>query len=262
MARRMVYHALNGSALRRIERRHPPRKTGWCQMVLSGLATGAASTPWELPSWQRKNLKNRAFPLLILDGDGCDRSHGGEGPDCHPPRRRFWKCWTGANCKCLTDRMNQPDVYYVCKYTPVELLNAFGAKCQIFNHMPEGFDKADQIAHPNTCADLEKPFWKRFLRSDIRELVLVNCCDTIRSVYDVLLDSGRMDFLYLIDLLHHPSSCSRERTAAQLKGLAKAYGAYKGTTFDKEAFLNAFSRRKSPSAKLAHLAVLGARMGE
>ena len=156
----------------------------------------------------------------------------------------------------MSDQNNQP-VYYVCKYTPVELLNAFGAKCQIFNHMPEGFDKADQIAHPNLCG-FGKALLEAVLTSDIRELVLVNCCDTIRSVYDVLLDSGRMDFLYLIDLLHHPSSCSRERTAAQLKGLAKAYGAYKGTTFNKEAFLNAFS--KEVPIRAPHLAVLGARM--
>ena len=158
----------------------------------------------------------------------------------------------------MSDQNNQP-VYYVCKYTPVELLNAFGAKCQIFNHMPEGFDKADQIAHPNLCG-FGKALLEAVLTSNIRELVLVNCCDTIRSVYDVLLDSGRMDFLYLIDLLHHPSSCSRERTAAQLKGLAKAYGAYKGTTFNKEAFLNAFS--KEVPIRAPHLAVLGARMGE
>lgn len=158
----------------------------------------------------------------------------------------------------MSEQNNQP-VYYVCKYTPVELLNAFGAKCQIFNHMPEGFDKADQIAHPNLCG-FGKALLEAVLTSDIRELVLVNCCDTIRSVYDVLLDSGRMDFLYLIDLLHHPSSCSRERTAAQLKGLAKAYGAYKGTTFNKEAFLNAFS--KEMPIRAPHLAVLGARMGE
>ena len=158
----------------------------------------------------------------------------------------------------MSEQNNQP-VYYVCKYTPVELLNAFGAKCQIFNHMPEGFDKADQIAHPNLCG-FGKALLEAVLTSDIRELVLVNCCDTIRSVYDVLLDSGRMDFLYLIDLLHHPSSCSRERTAAQLKGLAKAYGAYKGTTFNKEAFLNSFS--KEEPIRAPHLAVLGARMGE
>ena len=38
--------------------------------------------------------------------------------------------------------------YYVCKYTPVELLEALGGECEILNDMPEGFDLAEQVAHP------------------------------------------------------------------------------------------------------------------
>ena len=30
--------------------------------------------------------------------------------------------------------------YYVCKYTPIELLEAFGGECQNLNEMPQGFD--------------------------------------------------------------------------------------------------------------------------
>ena len=33
--------------------------------------------------------------------------------------------------------------YYVCKYTPIELLQAFGGECENLNQMPEGFDLAD-----------------------------------------------------------------------------------------------------------------------
>lgn len=149
--------------------------------------------------------------------------------------------------------------YYVCKYTPVELLKALGGECEILNDMPEGFDLAEQIAHPNICG-FGKTVLEAVLAGNVKELVLVNCCDTIRSVYDILEDSGKMDFLYMIDMLHCDVSCSRERTAVQLKELAAAYGEYKGTTFNKEAFLKAFE----PSERLSdpHLAVLGARMGQ
>ena len=62
----------------------------------------------------------------------------------------------------MSDQNN--NVYYVCKYTPVELLECLGRpSAQIFNHMPEGFDLADQIAHPNICgfgkALLEASSW-------------------------------------------------------------------------------------------------------
>ena len=148
--------------------------------------------------------------------------------------------------------------YYVCKYTPVELLEALGGECEILNDMPEGFDLAEQVAHPNICG-FGKAVLEAVLVGKVKELILVNCCDTIRSVYDILEDSGEMDFLYMVDMLHCDTSCSRERTAAQLKDLARAYGEYKGTTFDKEKFLKAFHPKKRTQDP--HLAVLGARMG-
>ena len=45
----------------------------------------------------------------------------------------------------------------------------------------------------------------------------MSCCDTIRSAYDILLESGKLDFLYILDVLHCDSACSRERMAVQLK---------------------------------------------
>ncbi|MGN0276308.1 MAG: 2-hydroxyacyl-CoA dehydratase subunit D [Hominisplanchenecus sp.] len=78
MARRMVYHALNGSVVRRIEAgiRHAKETKAdgavwfghWgCKHTL-----GAAQLA-------KKKFEEAGIPLLILDGDGCDRSHGGEG---------------------------------------------------------------------------------------------------------------------------------------------------------------------------------------
>lgn len=148
--------------------------------------------------------------------------------------------------------------YYVCKYTPIELLEAFGGECQNLNEMPQGFDHADQIAHPNICG-FGKALLEAVMSGKVKELVLVNCCDTIRSVYDILEDSGKLDFLYIIDVLHCDAECSRERTAVQLKGLAKAYGEYKGTTFDEEKFRQAF--KKPERIVKPHISVLGARMG-
>lgn len=148
--------------------------------------------------------------------------------------------------------------YYVCKYTPIELLEAFGGECQNLNEMPQGFDHADQIAHPNICG-FGKALLEAVMSGKVKELVLVNCCDTIRSVYDILEDSGKLDFLYMIDVLHCDAECSRERTAVQLKGLAKSYGEYKGTTFDEEKFRQAF--KKPEHIVKPHISVLGARMG-
>lgn len=154
--------------------------------------------------------------------------------------------------------MNSNITYYVCKYTPIELLTAMGARCANLDTMPEGFELADQIAHPNLCG-FGKALLETVMQGQVKELVLVNCCDTIRSVADILEDSGQLDFLYMVDVLHSDSACSRERMVAQLKGLVQAYGSYSGHAFDEQRFREAFVppvHKKGP-----HLSVLGARMG-
>lgn len=78
MAERMVYHNLNGSVTRRIQAgiRHAKETKAdgavwfghWgCKHTL-----GASQLA-------KKKFEEAGIPLLILDGDGCDRSHGGEG---------------------------------------------------------------------------------------------------------------------------------------------------------------------------------------
>ena len=149
--------------------------------------------------------------------------------------------------------------HYICKYTPVELLEALGGTCAILNHMPENFDRSDQVSHPNLCG-FGKSLLETCMEGGVRELVLVNCCDSIRSAYDVLLEYGQLDFLFLLDILHTGGECSRERTKRELLRLAKDYGAYKGTAFDPQKFRAAFRTGERPAEP--YLSVLGARVGD
>lgn len=149
--------------------------------------------------------------------------------------------------------------YYICKYTPVELLEAFGGKCAILNHMPDNFELSDQVAHPNICG-FGKSLLEACMEGKVKELVLVNCCDTIRSAYDVLLEYGKLDFLFLLDIMHSGGTCSREHAQHELRRLAESYGAYKGTSFDAARFREAFRTRKRPTAP--YISVLGARVGD
>lgn len=78
MALRLVYHYLNGSVTRRID-----------AGIRHALATKADGAIW-FNHWgckhtlggsilAQKKFDEAGLPLLILDGDGCDISHGGEG---------------------------------------------------------------------------------------------------------------------------------------------------------------------------------------
>ena len=148
--------------------------------------------------------------------------------------------------------------YHVCKYTPTELLTALGGQCALLDEAPENFDLSDQVAHPNLCG-FGKSVIQAVLAGHVKELVLVNCCDTIRSAYDILKAWGKLDFLYLLDILHSQESCSVQHARDQLLALAEAYGTYKGTQFDRAAFFAAFQPKQALTDP--HIAVLGAKMG-
>ena len=149
--------------------------------------------------------------------------------------------------------------WYICKYTPVELLDALGGTCQVLDHMPENFERSDEVSHPNLCG-FGKAVIEACMEGRVKELVLVNCCDTIRSAYDVLLAHGKLDFLFLMDMLHCGDSCARQRTKAELLRLAEAYAAYKGTKFQLQRFRDAFHPWTPPVGP--YLSVLGGRVGE
>lgn len=150
-------------------------------------------------------------------------------------------------------------VCYICKYTPLELMAGFGAKCQCLNQMPQEFGYADQVSHPNICG-FGKSVLEAVLSGNVKELVLVNCCDTIKSIYDLLLDSQQLDFLYMLDILHFVDSCSVHQTSLKLKEFAHTYAEYSRRSFDRDAFFAAF--RPHPRSITPHIGVLGARVGD
>lgn len=123
------------------------------------------------------------------------------------------------------------EVFYACKYTPIELLAGFGATPRIAEADVASFAYADALAHPNLCG-YGKGLIERMMATDVREAVLVTCCDVVRRVYDVLRASGRMDFLFLLDLPHRRGPAEVTLFRHRLRALADAYAAYSGAQFD------------------------------
>ncbi len=165
----------------------------------------------------------------------------------------------------------------VCKYTPIELLLAFGAECEILNGMPEGVETAEQMTGAGICG-FGKAVIEEVVGRGIRELVLVDCCDTIRSVADVLGAgvaagigaAGRsetddmaggygMDFVFEMAMPRCDGECARRLLSEELERLAREYGEFSGREFDEELFRRAFS--PAPADPPVHVAVMGARIG-
>ena len=151
-------------------------------------------------------------------------------------------------------------IQYICKYTPIELFAGFGVKCARREPKVESFELADGAAHQNLCG-FGRALLEDCLRNGTGELVLVNCCDSIRRVYDVLQQRGDSPFLYLLDLPRCETACSRKRFAQALQQLSEAYAAYSGLRFSYKRFCAAFSSA-APSPDAPYLSLLGARASE
>ncbi|MCI2105234.1 MAG: acyl-CoA dehydratase activase [Intestinimonas sp.] len=149
-------------------------------------------------------------------------------------------------------------IYTICKYTPTELLASFGQTCTVLDRIPECFDRAEQTAHPNLCG-FGKSVLEAVLSGGVRELVLVNCCDTIRRVYDVLQRTGACDFLFLMDLPHEACGCSRALLTGELNRLLNTYATYSGMEFSLPKFQAAF--RTNAKNCGPYVGILGVRVG-
>lgn len=146
---------------------------------------------------------------------------------------------------------------YTCKYTPIELLRAFGGEPLLLDGEEADFELAESLTHANLCCHA-KALIQQGKRTD--ELILMDCCDSLRRAYDVLRLDSQHTFLRLMDLPHENGQCARERFKQELVRLAAAYGRSRGTAFSKDAFLAACRESVQPLPNEPFLAVLGARV--
>ena len=148
-------------------------------------------------------------------------------------------------------------IHYVCKYTPIELFKGFGEECAVLEEMPENFEMSDQIAHANLCG-FGKSVIQAVLEGKADQLVLGNCCDSMRRVYDIVASTGKCKFLYMLDLPHEDNECEKVKFAGAIHRLKDAYEAYSGQQFDKELFLRSFA--ESEKEREPYIGVLGVRV--
>ena len=148
-------------------------------------------------------------------------------------------------------------IHYVCKYTPIEFFKGFGEECAVLEEMPENFEMSDQIAHANLCG-FGKSVIQAVLEGKADQLVLVNCCDSMRRVYDIVASTGKCKFLYMLDLPHEDNECEKVKFAGAVRRLKEAYEAYSGQQFDKDRFIRSFT--ESEKERKPYIGVLGVRV--
>ena len=140
---------------------------------------------------------------------------------------------------------------YVCKYVPVEILEAMGAEPVRLQPSVADFNQADVLMHPNMCS-----FVKSVLEvmmdgggQDYEGIVLTTCCDSVRRLYDVLKEKMPDKFIYLLDVPRKVNDFSAGMYRDNVKKMIEAYEAFSGRSFS-EADLYEIMRRKAAAAAL------------
>lgn len=129
---------------------------------------------------------------------------------------------------------------YVCKYTPVEMLESMGAEMVRIEPETTDFDLADASLHPNLCS-YAKAVLEDFAQKDYDGIVLTTCCDSVRRLYDVLHSRYPDKFIYLLDFPRMANDFSASLFEAQIKKLAESYQNFSGNKFSTDIF-----RKKMP----------------
>ena len=142
---------------------------------------------------------------------------------------------------------------YMCKYAPIEILEACGAETALITPHVNEFPLAETLLHNNVCS-FTKAVLEEFEKGDYGGLLLTSCCDSVRRLYDVLHERFPDRFIYCVDLPRKVNDFTVSLYEQEIKNLMEAYSDFSGQAFDPD-LLYELCRRKREAARIDGLAL-------
>lgn len=127
----------------------------------------------------------------------------------------------------------QDKIFYVCKYTPIELIESYGLKTERLEPKLTAIECCDALTHPNLCG-YGKAVIGEILNQNIKALFLVDCCDVCRRIYDIAKAKGVTDFLFLMHLPHKNGELEVKQLKKELERLNECLKDYSAKDFDEK----------------------------
>lgn len=152
-------------------------------------------------------------------------------------------------------------VGYVCKYTPNLIMECFGEDTVRLDPELSSSEMADGLTHPNMCS-YARLVLEECLRKRIDKIILVNCCDAIRRLYDILKSESSIRFIHILDLPRKKDLASRIRFKNELIKLLRHYQESFNLDFDKEKLRSLLNSKVSFTKKEygdINIAIVGGR---
>ena len=126
-------------------------------------------------------------------------------------------------------------VGYVCKYAPIEALEAMGAHMERIepDESLVSFDAAESRMHANVCS-FAKATFETVLSGNFDGIVLTTCCDSMRRLADALRAQAPDLFIHVLDVPRDTGEAACALFERNVRKLLSAYGEFANATFSEE----------------------------
>ena len=124
---------------------------------------------------------------------------------------------------------------YVCKYVPVEALEAMGAHMERIepDESLVSFDAAESCMHANVCS-FAKATFETVLSGNLDGIVLTTCCDSMRRLADALRAQTPGLFIHVLDVPRDTSEAACALFERNVRKFLSTYGEFANATFSEE----------------------------
>ena len=124
---------------------------------------------------------------------------------------------------------------YVCKYVPVEALEAMGAHMERIepDESLVSFDAAESCMHANVCS-FAKATFETVLSGNLDGIVLTTCCDSMRRLADALRAQAPNLFIHVLDVPRDMGEAACALYQRRVVELLSAYGKFANATFSEK----------------------------
>lgn len=124
---------------------------------------------------------------------------------------------------------------YVCKYVPIEALEAMGAHMERIepDESLVSFDAAESCMHANVCS-FAKATFETVLSGNLDGIVLTTCCDSMRRLADALRAQAPDLFIHVLDVPRDTGEAACALYQRRVAELLSAYGKFANATFSEK----------------------------
>ena len=131
-------------------------------------------------------------------------------------------------------------ILYLCKYAPVEILNAMGAETEYLEPNESELTSAESYMHSAVCSFIKAAF-ESIRTKDPEGVIFTSCCDSTRRLYDVIKRLYPDRFIYMLEL---PVSIDENAETMYIKSIERmiaSYSEFSGNDFSRESFISALN---------------------